>query len=188
MAPTSWSRWMSSWLTPWHWTVVSIGAEVLFTRPAFVYRIRDIWQAGPPEEVDPIVWYVRVHLNCNITAGAVAQFYILENEEIIPGNCSQVPLKRSNMVRYCINNWRNWARTLIRSWTHGRAMWCLLLIFDKIDRVLVSTHWGRDKMAAFSQTTLWNEFSWMKMLEFRLTFLWSLFIRVLLTIFQHWFW
>ena len=50
------------------------------------------------------------------------------------------------------------------------------------------TRWGRDKMAAFSQTTLWNAFSWMKILEFRLKIHWSLFLRVLLTIFQHWFW
>ena len=32
------------------------------------------------------------------------------------------------------------------------------------------THWGRDKMAAVSPTTLSNAFSWMKMLEFRLRF------------------
>ena len=30
----------------------------------------------------------------SITTGAVAQFYILENEEIIPGNYSRVPFKR----------------------------------------------------------------------------------------------
>ena len=30
--------------------------------------------------------------------------------------------------------------------------------------------WGRDKMAAITQTTLSNAFSWMKMLEFRLKF------------------
>ena len=30
------------------------------------------------------------------------------------------------------------------------------------------THWGRDKMAAISQTTLSKPFSWMKMFEFRL--------------------
>ena len=29
------------------------------------------------------------------------------------------------------------------------------------------THWGRDKRATVSQTTLSNAFSWMKMLEFR---------------------
>ena len=50
------------------------------------------------------------------------------------------------------------------------------------------THWGRDKMAAFSQTTLSNAFSWMKIIEFRLEIHWSLFLRVLSTIFQHWFW
>ena len=37
------------------------------------------------------------------------------------------------------------------------------------------THWGRDKMAAISQTTFSNTFSWMKMYEFRLRFHWSLF-------------
>ena len=40
---------------------------------------------------------------------------------------------------------------------------------------------------AISQTTLWNAFSWMKMFEFRLKCHWSLFPRVQLTIFQHWF-
>ena len=49
------------------------------------------------------------------------------------------------------------------------------------------THWGRDKMAAIFQTTFWNAFSWMKMYEFQLKFHWSLFLRVQLTIFQHWF-
>ena len=45
-----------------------------------------------------------------------------------------------------------------------------------------STHWGRDKMAVISQTTLSNAFSWMKKLEFRLRVQWSLFLRVQLTI------
>ena len=49
------------------------------------------------------------------------------------------------------------------------------------------THWGRDKMAAIFPTTFSNGFSWMKMYEFRLTFHWSLFLGVQLTIFQHWF-
>ena len=49
------------------------------------------------------------------------------------------------------------------------------------------THWGREKMAAISQTTFSNAFSWMKMDEFRLKFHWSLFLRCQLTIFQHWF-
>ena len=49
------------------------------------------------------------------------------------------------------------------------------------------TNWGRDKMAVVSQTTLSYACSWMKMLEFRSRFHWSLFLRVQLTIFQHWF-
>ena len=63
-------------------------------------------------------------------------------------------------------------------------------------RVLVSyigwpigdlTHWGRDKMDAISQTTFSSAFSWMKLFEFRSKFKWSLFLRVRLTVFQHWF-
>ena len=49
------------------------------------------------------------------------------------------------------------------------------------------THRGRDNMAAISQTTLSNAFSWMKMLQYRLNFHWSLFPSVQLTISQHWF-
>ena len=49
------------------------------------------------------------------------------------------------------------------------------------------THCGRDKMDNISQTTFSNVFSSMKMFEFRLTFHWSLFLRVQLTTFQHWF-
>ena len=48
-------------------------------------------------------------------------------------------------------------------------------------------YWGRDKMDAISQTTFSSAFSWMKMFEFQLKFHWSLFLRVQLTIFQHWF-
>ena len=49
------------------------------------------------------------------------------------------------------------------------------------------THWSRDNMAAVSQTTHSNAFSLMKTLEFRLRFHWILFLRVQLTIIQHWF-
>ena len=49
------------------------------------------------------------------------------------------------------------------------------------------THWGRDKIDAILQTTFSNAISWMKMFEFQLNFHWSLFLKVQLTIFQHWF-
>ena len=48
------------------------------------------------------------------------------------------------------------------------------------------THWGRERMAAISQTTFSNAFSWKKIYEFRLKLHWSLFPRVQLTIFQYW--
>ena len=63
----------------------------------------------------------------------------------------------------------------------------IYFIYKKTQRNVSLTHWGRVKMDAVSQTTLSNAFSWMKMLEFRLRFHWSLFLRVQLTIFQHWF-
>ena len=43
------------------------------------------------------------------------------------------------------------------------------------------------QMDAIFQTTFSNTFSWMKMNEFRLKFHWSLFPRVKLTTFHHWF-
>ena len=54
-------------------------------------------------------------------------------------------------------------------------------------RGLSLTHWGRDEMNNISQTTFSNVFSSMKMFEFRLKFHWSLFPRIQLTIFHHWF-
>ena len=52
-----------------------------------------------------------------------------------------------------------------------RIRWSTLWSFDHL------THWGRDKMAAISQTIFSSEFSWMKIYEFRLRFHWSLFPR-----------
>ena len=49
------------------------------------------------------------------------------------------------------------------------------------------TLWDRDKMAAIFQKTFSTPFSWMKKFEFRLKCHWNLFLRVQLTIFQHWF-
>ena len=51
--------------------------------------------------------------------------------------------------------------------------------------VMVLTHWGLDKMAAISQTTVSNSFSWMKIYEFRIKFHCSSFLWVQQTLFQH---
>ena len=68
---------------------------------------------------------------------------------------------------------------------HDRFLWPGLT--DDITTLTLLTHWGRDKIDAISQTTFSTAFSWMKIFEFRLKFHWSLFPRVQLTIFQHWF-
>ena len=61
-------------------------------------------------------------------------------------------------------------------------------IYRSLGKLLMDlTYWGRDKMDAISQTTFLSAFSWMKTHECRLKFHWSLFIRVKLTISQHWF-
>ena len=52
--------------------------------------------------------------------------------------------------------------------------------------VFALTHRDRDKMDAIMQTPFSSAFPWMKMFEFRLKFHWSLFLRIQLTIFQHW--
>ena len=58
---------------------------------------------------------------------------------------------------------------------------------DDIFKRIVLTHWDRDEIYNISQTIFSNVFTSMKMFEFRLKFHWSLFPRVQLTIFQHWF-
>ena len=60
------------------------------------------------------------------------------------------------------------------SWQCFQNMWT--------HRIEAETKWP-----PFRKTTLANAFLWMKMLEFRLKFHWSLFIRVQLTIFLQWF-
>ena len=52
---------------------------------------------------------------------------------------------------------------------------------------IYSTHWGRDKIDAISQTIFSDAFSWMEMFVFWLKFHWSLFLRVKLTMFMYWF-
>ena len=96
---------------------------------------------------------------------------------------------------YCIHTFGDLLPSIV--WTFRRLIW---LLNDKFywnssgfshwnwDCVLSVplTHWGRDKMVAIFETTFSNAFSWMKMHAFRLR-LRSLFRRVQLVIFQHWF-
>ena len=63
---------------------------------------------------------------------------------------------------------------------------CWLTITETV-RNMPEWHWGCDEMNNISQRTFSNIFSSVKLFEFWLTFHWNLFLRVQLTIFQHWF-
>ena len=52
---------------------------------------------------------------------------------------------------------------------------------------MILTRWGRDQIDTITQTTFLSAFFWTKMFELRLKFHWSLFLRVQLTKFHHWF-
>ena len=71
--------------------------------------------------------------------------------------------------------------------THSIVHEICTLFSLALSDVATLAHWGRDKMDAISQTIFSSAFSWMKMFELRLKFHWNLFLRVQLTIFQHWF-
>ena len=48
--------------------------------------------------------------------------------------------------------------------------WCYSEMWKKRNRrIRLVKHWGRDKMAAISQTTVSNAFSWMKMYQFTIS-------------------
>ena len=61
------------------------------------------------------------------------------------------------------------------------------LCWDLFQIWIQLTHWGRDQMAAVSQTMFSKAFSWMKVYEFLFQLPWNVFLRFQLTIFQHWF-
>ena len=75
--------------------------------------------------------------------------------------------------------------TIPRVWYIPKNLQKVLLCFFVMVALWLVIHWSWDKMDAISQTTLSKAFSWMKMLEFLLTFHSSLFQRVPLTISQH---
>ena len=57
----------------------------------------------------------------------------------------------------------------------------------EVDVCNVLSHLPLDKMAAISQMTFCEEFSWMKRFKFQIDFSSSLFLRVQLILSQHWF-
>ena len=80
----------------------------------------------------------------------------------------QIPWKVSitDESTICSMSFASWLTMFIKK----TAVFWMNVTLTKVWKLIFATltHWGRDKMAAFSQTTLSNEFSWIKILEFRL--------------------
>ena len=70
---------------------------------------------------------------------------------------------------------------IITIYIHVLMDFCCDLCFNSY-----SINWGRDKMAAISQTTFWNAFSWMTVVIFWFKFNWNLFPMVQLLISDQW--
>ena len=71
---------------------------------------------------------------------------------------------------------------------HVTKNWCYLIWIGRSRNEHGDlTHRGRDEIDNISQTTSSSAFSWIKMFELWLKFQWSLFPRVQLATFQHWF-
>ena len=111
----------------------------------------------------PVVW------------NAIALIMMFENmsmqRTIFGWLCFHIVTREANMVVDPL-----WDHYAILPWGTNTSVADIAELYYR-NQGPVLTHWGRDKMADISQTTLSSAFSWMKMLEFRLKFHWSLFLR-----------
>ena len=74
---------------------------------------------------------------------------------------------------------------MVPDWTHSQ--WLIAHPYGGAVAHICLTHLYPDKMAAILQAIFSDAFLWMKNFVFWLKFHWSLFLRVRLTITQHWF-
>ena len=102
--------------------------------------------------------------------------------------CRQPTNHYDGLVQDCSNSIAN-ALELLQSCTKPSVIWTYVDQVRWLNKASSGpnrlTHWG--KIAVISQTTFSNAFSWMKTYESWLISHWSLFLRVQLRIFQHWF-
>ena len=76
-------------------------------------------------------------------------------------------------------------------WPNRVVLMVVKVLFINNDKLKLRcvwlTHWCRDKMAAFFQTTFSKAFSSIKIYKFSLKFHWRLFLMLQWTVFHHWF-
>ena len=124
---------------------------------------------------------------------------------------SHIVLDKYHYATICNRNVHTWTHFCYKISHCGIWGWCIVgfvqqvyyinyrraVISREISLLFRRNNWYPEKLRKhieaetkiddISQTTSSSAFSWMKMFEFRLKFQWSLFQRVQLTIFQHWF-
>ena len=147
-------------------------------------------------------WFKMPWCSCDITAKSTSHFNIKMSYQYskshcgvknflqpfalngIPCNCKTAPLysilssgQQSSVTQYL-------SRHLSGS-DENDAPLSMQIITIHINRFL--THLPLDKMAAILQATFLNAFAWMTILESWSNLYWNLFLRVQLTINQHWF-
>ena len=142
----------------------------------------------------PGAWISNHGLDLSVGCDYLSMPYIVEASTQV-SNVGLLLLEPSNFWPVHHDGFVQWKMRKLSIWCSNHCLrgisWCLTLWQHSVTPLMIMTktltHWGRDKMVAISQTTLWNASSWMEILEFWLKFHWSLFLRVQLTIFQHWF-
>ena len=113
------------------------------------------------------------------------------NRFIFPGHEQRIILYQVNDIRVS----KSYNQNILHLWINNQAFYPRhpwLLIWELIGPSCTGIHKhlsivrGRDKMTAIFLATFSNAFSWMKVHESRLRFPLNMFLRVQLTILQHW--
>ena len=124
-----------------------------------------------------------IHMNSSIKTFICINEYVKKNAFVEICNDGWPCSSFNNIAsHWWMENWHLVTIPLLLMYCKDRSMWHATKCNSP-----VLTHGGRDKMTAISQTTFWKALSLMKMYEFWLRFHWSLFQKVQMAIFHHWF-
>ena len=143
------------------------------------------------------LWSTSTTIRRQVTTWSNVDLSSITNMHYLPTVTNHISNPLSSVHPICINSLINFVLELVshllrvKQWKkkNNVALFSMLIGYQLkalLNWFIISslTHWGRDNIF---QTTFWKAFSWMKMFDFRLRFHGTLFHRVQLTIFQHWF-
>ena len=124
-----------------------------------------------------------INLHVKVTNDTWIDRSLSHHRELMPLGILQLKVKYISMSSFL-----SWYPSSMQTFQKANiSTMPILNVYVPYFLVRLLKHWGRDEMNNTSQTTFSNVFSSMKMFEFRLKFQWSVFLRVQLTTFQHWF-